>query len=453
MAGKRASPEILLFGTSPEARRQLARLLDPDLQIRELGAGDLTQLGSAVAAIAAIVLLSEEDEPEIARTLRDISSLPNADALIVVVDRARDETLAAVLKQLRPAQVLSHPVPEPALRFALSRVLPAPKRRGSRSEQQRGPVLLGISRAIREVLQQVKRVGPSDVSVLILGETGTGKELVALAIHDQSLRREGSFVTVNCGALPDALLESELFGHRKGAFTGAEADKGGLFEAADGGTLFLDEIGDTSQALQVKLLRALETGEVRPLGDTVPRRVDVRLVSATHRDLEQEVKQGNFRQDLYYRINTVSIHVPPLRRRRADIPFLAQHFAEELGATRAREITLAEDFLEKLCHHAFPGNVRELRNAVERAIAMAAPEEPITAEALSLEGESKRPVTTPAVRGTLRERVERLEIELIREALERLGGNRTQAAEELGLSRLGLRKKMRRLGLEEDPQR
>jgi DNA-binding NtrC family response regulator len=455
VAAKQMPPTLLLFGRSVEIRRRLTSLLTPELRVREVDAADLKQPGSLIDAAAAVVLLSEEDGLEILPTLREIASLPAGDAMVVVVvDGAPDATLEAVLGELRPAQVLSYPVPAPVLRFAIARLLPsATPGSGARQEQRRAPVLLGISRAIRDVIERVKRVGPSGVPVLILGETGTGKELVALAIHDQSSRRDGPFVTVNCGALPDSLLESELFGHRRGAFTGAESDKAGLFEEADGGTLFLDEIGDTSPALQVKLLRALETGEVRALGDTVVQRVDVRLVSATHRDLEQEVKQGDFRQDLYYRINTVSIHVPPLRRRRSDIPFLAQHFAEELGVARAREITLSEDFLEKLCHHTFPGNVRELRNAVERAIALAAPEEPITARALALEGEAGIAASAPVAQGTLRERVAQLEIELIREALARVGGNRTRAAEVLGLSRLGLRKKMRRLGLEEDPKR
>ena len=198
----------------------------------------------------------------------------------------------------------------------------------------------------------------------------------------------------------------------------------------------------------MKLLRVLETGEVRPVGDTRNRHVDVRLVSATHRDLERAVKDGDFRQDLFYRVNTVALHVPPLRRRRADIPFLAQHFAEMFGAEHARRITLAEDFLDTLSRQSFPGNVRELRNAVERAIALTVPDEPVTREALDAVTERVE-AAAPAAAGTLRERVEQLEIASIREALARSGGNRTRAANALGLSRLGLRKKMQRLGIEE----
>jgi transcriptional regulator with PAS, ATPase and Fis domain len=283
--------------------------------------------------------------------------------------------------------------------------------------------------------------------VLVCGETGSGKELVARAIHERSRRARGPFVAVNCGALPDSLLESELFGFTRGAFTGAEQSRQGLFEQANGGTLFLDEIGDTSPGMQAKLLRVLEARTVRPLGGEGERPVDVRVVSATHRDLEAGTRDGSFRQDLLFRLNAATLMVPPLRRRRVDIPFLAQHFAEELGDAQARRIVLGEDFLEALGRHGFPGNVRELRNAVERAIALAGPSEEIGAAHLSLGGDASPSV---AAAGTLRERVEQLEAELIRAALRRHAGNRTHVANALGLSRPGLRQKMRRLGLADD---
>jgi DNA-binding NtrC family response regulator len=216
---------------------------------------------------------------------------------------------------------------------------------------------------------------------------------------------------------------------------------------ADGGTLFLDEVGDTSPALQMKLLRVIENREVRPLGDTESRHVDVRLISATHRDLEAAIEEGTFRQDLLYRLNVVTLYVPPLRRRRVDIPFLAQHFAEELGAAQARRITLDEDFLEALSRRDFPGNVRELRNAVERAITLAAEGEPVSARDLPPATACASPEPRP-FGGTLRERIERVEAEAIREALEQCKGNRRKMAEALGLSRPGLRYKMRRLGLD-----
>ena len=311
--------------------------------------------------------------------------------------------------------------------------------------------LLGVSRSMCEVMDRVKQVAATHLPVLILGETGVGKELVAQAIHDAAFPGERPFVAVNCGALPEALLESELFGFRKGAFTGADRDKSGLFETASGGTLFLDEIGDTSKALQVKLLRTLETQEVRPLGSTEVRKVDVRLVSATHRDLETEVKEGDFREDLFYRINTVTLHVPPLRARRVDIPILARHFAEEFSASHGRSVSVRDDFLEALGRLELPGNVRELRNRVERAIALAGLDGVVTAEHLEMPEDARRFVRPEG--GTLRALVDQVEMEAIQDALRRLGGNRTRVARELGLSRQGLRKKMVRLGLEDGPGR
>jgi transcriptional regulator with PAS, ATPase and Fis domain len=319
--------------------------------------------------------------------------------------------------------------------------------RGARANHRPAPALLGVSSAIRGVIEQVRQIAPTPIPALILGETGTGKELVARAIHDQSPRQPQPFVAVNCGALPDSLLESELFGHARGAFTGAERDKQGLFEHADGGTIFLDEIGDTSPALQMKLLRVLETKEIRPLGDTRTVRVDVRVVSATHRDLEAAIEEGTFRQDLFYRLNAVTIFVPPLRRRRVDVAFLAQHFAEELGAAHARRITLAEDFLESLASRDFPGNVRELRNAVERAIALATPGEPVTAQHLAPPS-APRAAEVREFEGRLRDLVDRVERDAILAALARFGGNRSRAADALGLTRPGLRYKMRRLGMD-----
>jgi two-component system response regulator HydG len=298
---------------------------------------------------------------------------------------------------------------------------------------------------MRPVYDVLERIADSSATVLVTGESGTGKEVVARALHDTGPRRNAAFVAINCSAVPEALLESELFGHARGAFTDARSPRTGLVLQANGGTLLLDEIGDMPLGIQVKLLRALETGEVRPLGSNESKLVDVRVVSATHRDLEASVAEGRFRSDLLYRLNTVTIAVPPLRRRRVDIPFLAQHFAEVFGAGRARRITLSEEFLESLSDYDFPGNVRELRNSVERAIALSQPDEPIAAEALPAE---LRRIPRMLKIGTLRDRVLRLEHEAIRDALDRFDGNRTRAAESLGLSRLGLRQKMRRLGLE-----
>jgi len=397
--------------------------------------------------VAALVVALD---PACAARFDDLRALPAARNAIALLDPAAE---AALLEQLLPrlarAHLLPAPPPPAALRFAVERVLAAHPTRGAREEQRPAAVLLGVSGAIHDLLEEIARIAPSRAAVLIQGETGTGKELVARAVHERSPRGARRFVAVNCGALPDNLLEAELFGFEKGAFTGAERGRRGLFEEADGGTLLLDEIGDTSPAMQVKLLRAIETGEVRPLGTTETRRVDVRIVSATHRDLEAAIEAGEFRQDLYYRISTVPLYVPPLRRRRVDIAFLAQHFAEGFGEAQARRIVLGDDFVEALERCDFPGNVRELCNAVERAIALATPGEPVSAGHLPRDLAGAR-VTLDV--GTLHDRVLQVELHAIREALLRYDGNRTRVAEALGLSRVGLRQKMRRLGLDERPR-
>ncbi len=445
MGEERTQARVLAAASRPEARRDLARLLTPQLAVVECRFEELAEPASHLDAAALVMLLEAGDGPETLATARAARELPAATSLVLLLGPGAAGLAGPALEALQPAQALGYPISQELLRFAVRRAFAAHPGEGARSQQRRAPVLLGVSGAIRQILAQVRQVAPSQIPVLILGETGTGKELVARALHAQSPRAERPFVPLNCGALPDPLLESELFGHRKGAFTGASQDKRGLFEAADGGTLFLDEIGEMSPALQVKLLRVLESHELRPLGETTARRVDVRLVSATNRDLEAAVEEGSFRQDLFYRINTFAIQVPPLRRRRVDIPFLAQHFAEEFGAAHARRITLDEDFIETLTRFEFPGNVRELRNAVERAIALAEPDQPLRAHHLvSATGTA---LQRPAPDGSLRERVEHLEREVIRETLDRCQGSRSQAAERLGLSRQGLRYKMRRLGL------
>ena len=442
------APLVLVIASDSGLRRSVAASLAPEFDASGVEPSALSAPARFLDAAAAIACLDADDDEATVGALLPLLSLPLRASLVLSLHAARGEVIESALAQLEPAQVLSQPVSASLLRYAVGRALSsATPGRGARSQQRRAPALLGVSTAIREILEQVKQVAGSPIPVLIQGETGTGKELVARAIHEQSPRADGPFVAVNCGALPDSLLESELFGHRRGAFTGADRDKTGLFEVADGGTLFLDEIGDTSPALQMKLLRVLETKELRPVGDTRVCHVDVRLISATHRDLEAAIEEGSFRQDLFYRLNTVTLYVPPLRRRRVDIPFLAQHFAEELGAAQARRITLDEDFLEAISRRDFPGNVRELRNAVERAITLAAPDEPVSARDLP-PVTSAGPKDAPAPWCTLRERIERVEAEAIREAFERCAGNRRRMAEALGLSRPGLRYKMRRLGLD-----
>jgi DNA-binding NtrC family response regulator len=435
---------ILVLAREGAARREVCDALGSGYDLREAAPEALAELAPWVDVVACVCVL--DGAPDESAWLERLGELGAGSALVLLVDpQTPDELLEQRIGQAKPQAVIEWPPRPAALRHALGRALSAAQPgRAARHQQRPAAALLGVSAAVREILETVRRVAPTRMPVLILGETGTGKELVARAIHGHSERSAGPFVAVNCGAFPESLLDAELFGYRRGAFTGANRDRIGLFEQAHGGTLFLDEIGDTSLAMQVKLLRAIEAGEVRPLGGTDTRTVDVRIVSATHRDVESLMKEGTFREDLYYRLNTSTLYVPPLRRRRVDIPFLAQHFAEEFGASQARRVVLSEDFLEAISRAEFPGNVRELRGAVERAITLATPEGLVKAEALDL----PTAAAPPSRGGSLRERVEMLELAAIREALAEHDGNRTRAAATLGLSRLGLRKKMSRLGLE-----
>ncbi|HYD32856.1 MAG TPA: sigma-54 dependent transcriptional regulator [Azospirillaceae bacterium] len=302
------------------------------------------------------------------------------------------------------------------------------------------------------VCAEVRRIARYDISILITGESGTGKELLARAIHYSSPRADKAFVVQNCGALPDQLLESELFGSRKGAFTGAHEDRIGLFEQADGGTLFLDEIGETSLAFQVKLLRVLQEGEIRPLGAARTRHIDVRVIAATNRDLDAEVAAGRFRGDLYYRLATFPVMVPPLRARPMDVPPLVEHLLAETSQAFAKPIRgLSPEVMAAFQAHRWPGNVRELQNEIQRMVAL------VDGEMLGPELLSPRLMAaiapSPASLGrhaaiqagrTLKEQVEALEERVIREALVRHQGNISRAADELDLSRLGLRSKLKR---------
>ncbi len=305
-----------------------------------------------------------------------------------------------------------------------------------RLERVEGPSqLIGQTSEIERVKKLIAKVAPTDSTVLITGETGTGKELVARAVHDQSNRSEMPFVAINCGALPESLIESELFGHRKGSFTGADEHRVGLFEVCDGGTLFLDEIGELPKSMQAKLLRVLESGEIRRVGENQSLTVDVRVVCATHRRLDEMVEQGDFRQDLMFRVNTFEIHISPLRERIEDVPLLAQHLLRRLRPhVRTADQLFTPEALERLTQHEWPGNVRELANVVEHA-SILCDELPISAEHLPDHfGARRLKIETAAVKTdnpiTLRD----LEMQAIYQSLERNGGNKPKTAEELGIS-------------------
>jgi DNA-binding NtrC family response regulator len=306
--------------------------------------------------------------------------------------------------------------------------------------------LIASSAEMVQVLDLVERVAPTDATVLIRGESGTGKEIIAKALHHASKRAEGRFVAINCGALPETLLESELFGHVKGAFTGAGANKKGLFEEAHGGTLFLDEIGEMTPGLQVKLLRALQSGEVRPVGSTQAITVDARVVAATNRDLEPMIRQGSFREDLFYRLNVIPIVLPPLRERREDIPLLAEHFLARFAERQGRVLRLSAGATERLLRYAWPGNVRELENAMER-LAILARDETIDPGDLPPHvgaGLALGPAPGLAAEQTLAD-AERAHIV---QMLERYGWNHSRAAEALGIGRTTLWRKLKDYGIE-----
>jgi DNA-binding NtrC family response regulator len=302
------------------------------------------------------------------------------------------------------------------------------------------------------VYKQIALACSSDAPVLVTGETGTGKELVARAIHRHGSRASRAFVPVNCGALPEGLLESELFGHLRGAFTGAVADKKGLFEEARGGTIFLDEIGEMSPALQVRLLRALELGEVRPVGASRATRVDVRVIAATHRDLERAVQEGHFRQDLFYRLHVFAVHVPPLRERRADVSLLATHFLAAFRAKGRGAASLSAGALEALTGHDWPGNVRELENTLERLVAEARGGTIDISDLPPVFREKPISLEEPLFTGL--PSLEEMEKRYLRHVLTAVKGNRSRAAEVLGIDRRTLYRMAERFGLdlgEDDP--
>ena len=314
-------------------------------------------------------------------------------------------------------------------------------------------LIIAESTALRSVLELAERVAAHDTTVLLTGESGTGKEVMARAIHRMSPRSAGPFTAVNCAAIPEHLLESELFGHMKGAFTGAATDRPGIFESTNGGTLMLDEIGDMPLSLQSKLLRALEDGEIRRLGGQENRAVDVRLVAATAKDLERAVAQGEFRDDLYYRLNVVRLHLPPLRERPQDIPALVAHFARQTAEKLGRPVSLTPRALAALSAHAWPGNVRELRNALERAAVLSGTGrldvDDFALQANNGNGRSVNGTYIP-VPGTyeLKPQIEQLERATIVRALDASKGSRREAAQLLGVSLRTLFYKLRRYRLE-----
>ncbi|MGH1467494.1 MAG: sigma-54 interaction domain-containing protein [Bdellovibrionales bacterium] len=311
--------------------------------------------------------------------------------------------------------------------------------------------MIGKSKPMQQLYNLLDKIKQSETTVLINGSNGTGKELIAKSIHYNSPRSKGTFIIQNCSAFNDNLLESELFGHAKGSFTGAVKDKKGLFEMAHKGTFFLDEIGDTSPQMQVKLLRVLQEGTFTPVGATAQKTVDVRILAATNKDLKKMVEEGTFREDLYYRLNVINIKVPSLKDRKEDIPLLAESFMNEANKKDGGKKVLTKRALEKLYDYAWPGNVRELKNEIERLLVLSGPEQKITHDMLSakiLESSKSSSVQGSRVHGKLKDALEELEKEMIREGLRRTGWNKSRLAKELGISRAGLIMKVDKYNLE-----
>ena len=319
--------------------------------------------------------------------------------------------------------------------------------------------IIGRSAAVRDVLARIVRIAPTDATVLITGESGTGKELVARAVHANSRRANRPFVSVNCAAISETLLESELFGHVRGAFTGAVSARKGLFEEANGGTFFFDEIAETPPSFQAKLLRAIQEGEIRRLGDNKPIHVDVRIVAATNQDLKMSIEEKRFRQDLYYRLNVARFILPPLRDRREDIPQLVEHFLEKFSKKMARNVVAGEGVMDYLQRYDFPGNIRELENMIEQGVALAVngvvqrddvipPEVQLARRsgALRAGAEGESPESAAAGRA-LQDVVDEAERRAIEAMLKEVDGNKERAAELLGLSSTTLWRKMKRLNV------
>jgi len=384
---------------------------------------------------------------------RAIHRHPNLQVIVMTAYGTIDSAVEAV--RLGAADYLSKPFKRGELEVRVAKALENSRLRrqveslaGAFRDRFGIGSIVGASAPMREVIGKILRVAPTDATVLITGESGTGKELVARAIHAASRRAEMPFVAVNCAAIAPTLLESELFGHAKGAFTGALRARRGLYEEADGGTLFLDEIGETDVAFQAKLLRALQEGEIRRVGESKSIQVNVRVVAATNQDLAQAIAEKRFREDLFYRLNVMNIRMPPLRERRADIPLLAQHFLDQFNRESKTRKSFSDAALDKLLAYDYPGNVRELQNVVQQA-AILSTSDRIEADDFDFQGSTVAP-PPPQPRTDdgpqrLADVVDEAERRAIRDALERHGGDATAAANDLGISPTTLWRKRKRL--------
>jgi DNA-binding NtrC family response regulator len=409
--------------------------MSPDIVLTDVRMPNVTGVEVLAAARA-----SDPDVPVILMTaqatLQSAMQAVNEGAFYYIQKPFRNDELIAILR--RAAEHRNLRVENKSLKQAI--------RRHERSTGVSRPV--GTSKSWMDIVRLVETIAPTDSTVLIQGESGTGKEVIARYIHDLSTRTDGPFLSINCGALPEGLLESELFGHVKGSFTGAIRDKIGLFGASTKGTFFLDEIGETTPATQVKLLRALQHREVIPVGSTEAVAVDTRVVAATNRDLDEEIRAGNFRSDLYYRLNVISLHLPPLRQRRDDIPLLADHFLQRIAGMRSEPVKhLTDAVVEVFMEYAWPGNVRELENALERSIILT-PGLVIDVDALPERVTQRRSEPLVSNRTPPNPTLEAVERAYIMWVLQSEGGNKSRAAEVLGIDPSTLYRKLSRYGVE-----
>ncbi|HKK72856.1 MAG TPA: sigma-54 dependent transcriptional regulator [Candidatus Krumholzibacteria bacterium] len=445
-------PRLLVVDDEQNIRRSLGMILGgAGFEVFDAATGEdaLASLGErAVDAVFLDVMLPGIDGIETLRRLR----VDHPDLPVVMISGHATIERAVEATRLGAFDFVEKP-------FSRERILTLARnacRTADAASDASADDMIGRSEVMQRLREQIDRVARTDARVLLRGESGTGKELVAKRLHDRSARAGKPFVKVNCAAIPEELIEGELFGAVKGAYTGADADREGRFAAADGGTLLLDEIGDMSPRAQVKVLRVLQEGEFEPVGSTTTRSVDVRVVAATHQHLEDLVQQGRFREDLYFRLNVIPLHVPALRERPGDVEELVGHFLhEESSRYDVTPPRITEPAMARLARHAWPGNIRELRNVVERLVVLHAGGT-IGVDALPFELNEATPSTSAAEVDTdytglpLKQAKERFERELIEAALARHDGNVTHAARDLGLERTHLHKRIRALGIGQD---
>lgn len=451
--------KVLLVDDEPAFRLLAERFLQQQGH-QVLLAADLTQAKAILAQQPVDLVLLDLSLPPVFDPQATLNALPElAGQPVIILTGHAERELALQAISLGAWDFLAKPIDPDLLAVVVKRAVSKhlleqelnSLKRGVGAAQGLLP-LVGVSPALRNIRTLIERIAPTDVRVLVTGPSGTGKEVVSKALHQLSLRAAGPFVSVHCGAIPAELLESELFGYVRGAFTGADKDRQGLLSMADGGTLFLDEIGEMPLPMQVKLLRVLQEGTFYPVGGREQKKIDIRLVSATNAQLPELVKQGRFREDLYYRIKGITLETPALDERREDIPLLIQHFLQQIAAKTAQNVQLSAPALQWFLQRPWPGNVRELRNTLESVVAIARHGVVQLADIQLLHLDAQE-VSFPDLQlppgSSLDEQVRQLEIRLLSEALTAHQGNRSQAARQLGLSRQGLLKKIERYGLQQ----